>query len=124
MRCKQRQAIDDMKIDGGRIMPGMQLGWVDFSKEQKNKVLSVIDLLSEPGAVDELGVGIVRDAFSDIFFPGTSTIQTRAKYFIIVPYLLYELENDRRMTPDRMIEKLHEEELEFIEVLKKSGEDG
>ena len=105
-------------------MPGMQLGWVDFSKEQKNKVLSVIDLLSEPGAVDELGVGIVRDAFSDIFFPGTSTIQTRAKYFIIVPYLLYELENDRRMTPDRMIEKLHEEELEFIEVLKKSGEDG
>ena len=30
--------------------------------------MSVINLLSEPEAVDELGVGIIRDAFSDIFF--------------------------------------------------------
>ena len=50
-------------------MNRLQLGWIDFSKEQRNKVLSVINLLSEPGAVDELGVGIIRDAFSDIFFP-------------------------------------------------------
>ena len=46
-----------------------------------------MNLLSEQGAVDELGTGIVRDAFANYFFPGTSTIQTRAKYFLIVPYL-------------------------------------
>ena len=68
----------------------MQLGWIDFSKEDRQKALDVINLLSEQGAVDELGIGIVRDAFANYFFPGTSTIQTRAKYFLIVPYILRE----------------------------------
>lgn len=102
----------------------MQIGWIDFSKEQRNKVMSVMNLLSEPDAVDELGVGIIRDAFSDIFFPGTSTIQTRAKYFLLTPYLLYELERENSITPDKLINRLHEQELDFIEVLKQSGEKG
>lgn len=33
-------------------------------------------LLQEQGAVYELGIGIVRDAFADYFFTGTSAIQT------------------------------------------------
>lgn len=73
----------------------MQLGWIDFSKEDRQKVLDVMNLLSEPGAVDELGIGIVRDAFANYFFPGTSTIQTRAKYFLIVPYVLKEAVDGR-----------------------------
>ncbi len=68
----------------------MKLGWIDFSKNERNKVLSVIHLLYEPGAVDELGLGAIRDAFADYFFPGTSTVQTRTKYFLIVPYILKE----------------------------------
>lgn len=64
----------------------MPIGWIDFSKDERNNVLNVIHLLDEPGAVDELGIGAVRDAFADLFFPGTSTVQTRAKYFLIVPY--------------------------------------
>ena len=50
----------------------MQLGWIDFSKEDRQRALDVINLLSEQGAVDELGIGIVRDAFANCFFPGTS----------------------------------------------------
>lgn len=57
--------------------------------------MDVINLLSEQGAVDELGIGIVRDAFANYFFPGTSTIQTRAKYFLIVPYVLREAVDGR-----------------------------
>ena len=73
----------------------MQLGWIDFSKEDRQKALDVINLLSEQGAVDELGIGIIRDAFVNYFFPGTSTIQTRAKYFLIVPYALREAVDGR-----------------------------
>lgn len=73
----------------------MQLGWIDFSKEDRQKALDVIDLLSEQGAVDELGIGIIRDAFANYFFPGTSTVQTRAKYFMIVPYVLREAVDGR-----------------------------
>jgi len=29
---------------------------------------------------------VVRDAFSDLMFPGTSTAQTRATYFLLVPW--------------------------------------
>lgn len=68
----------------------MQLGWIDFSKSDREKVLDVMHLLQEQGAVDELGIGIVRDAFANRLFPGTSTVQTRAKYFLIVPYILKE----------------------------------
>jgi hypothetical protein len=105
-------------------MNGLQLGWIDFSKEQRNKVIMVINLLSEPEAVDELGVGIIRDGFANIFFPGTSTIQTRAKYFLLVPYILNELEYKKGMNADRMIKSLYEQELNLIDVLKQNGENG
>lgn len=105
-------------------MNGLQLGWIDFSKEQRNKVISVINLLSEPEAVDELGVGIIRDGFANIFFPGTSTVQTRAKYFLLVPYILNDLEHKRGMTADKMLNSLYEQELDLIDVLKKGGEKG
>lgn len=73
----------------------MQLGWIDFSKRDRQKVLDVMNLLQEQGAVDELGIGIVRDAFANYFFPGTSTVQTRAKYLLIVPYILKEIVDGR-----------------------------
>lgn len=37
----------------------MQLGRIDFSKEDRQKALDVINLLSEQGTVDELGIGTV-----------------------------------------------------------------
>ena len=70
----------------------MELGWIDFSKDDRDKVLGVLDLLTEPGVLDELGIAPIRDKFSDLFFPGTSTLQRRAKYFLIVPYALKDLE--------------------------------
>ena len=73
----------------------MQLGWIDFSQEDRKKVLDVINLLQEPGAVDEIGIGLIRDAFANLFFPRTSTVQTIAKYFLIVPYILKEATEGR-----------------------------
>ena len=78
----------------------MQLGWIDFSKSERSKILSVLDLLQENGTLDELGIAPVRDGFSNIFFPGTSTIQTRAKYFLIVPYALKDLERSSEANPN------------------------
>ncbi len=80
----------------------MPLGWIDFSKTERSKVLSVLDMLSESGVLDELGIAPVRDGFSNVFFPGTSTIQTRAKYFFIVPYALKDMELSSEMNPGRM----------------------
>lgn len=72
-----------------------QLGWIDFSPTQRAKTMTVLDLLSESGTVDELGVGIIRDALADLIFPGFSTIQTRAKYFLLIPYIIHDFEKER-----------------------------
>jgi len=59
----------------------MQIGWVDFSERDRRTALDVIQMGAQQGTVDELGTGIISEAFSNYFFPGTSTIQTKAKYF-------------------------------------------
>ena len=83
----------------------MPLGWIDFLKTERSKVLSVLDMLSENGVLDELGIAPIREDFANVFFSGTSTIQTRAKYFFIVPYALKELELFGETNP-ALIQKL------------------
>ena len=92
----------------------MPLGWIDFSKSERNKVLSVLELLSvsEQGTLDELGIMPIRDGFSELFFPGTTTLQTRAKYFFIVPYALRDLELGKETNPARAMRDLDRVEQE------------
>ena len=71
---------------------------------------AVLDMLKPEGVVDELGIGSIRDALADEMFPGISTIQTRAKYFFIVPYLLYDYQRlssaqQKKISPDKYLEK-------------------
>ena len=105
----------------------MSLGWIDFSKSERNKVLNVIHLLDEPGAVDELGIGAIRDSFADYFFPGTSTVQTRAKYFLIVPYVLMEAGSGKCKYGNdvkSILKKIDDEERKCRDILIKTSNDG
>lgn len=105
----------------------MQLGWVDFSREDREKVLDVMNLLQEQGAVDEIGIGLVRDAFANLFFPGTSTVQTVAKYFLIVPYVLKEATEGRHGNDlNKILRRIDLEEKECGKLLMQNcpGEDG
>ena len=52
--------------------------WLDHSEHERRQMLDVIDLFRERDTRDELGLGTIRDAFADLSFPATSTIQTRA----------------------------------------------
>lgn len=65
-----------------------KIGWIDFSPTDRDKVNTALAMLTEPGTLDELGIGRIRDGYADQLFPGISTIQTRAKYFITVPRIL------------------------------------
>ena len=57
------------------------LSWIDFSENDRRTMLNIISMFSGKETLDELGIGSVRDAFADRFFPGTSTTHTtRAKY--------------------------------------------
>ena len=69
--------------------------WLDYSERERRKMLDVVDLFREHDTRDELGIGSVRDAFADLFFPGTSTIMTRARYFLLVAWTYQRLEKSR-----------------------------
>lgn len=102
----------------------LKFGWIDFSKHDRDMVLSVLNQLSEPLAVDELGIGTIRDGFSDILFPGTSTIQTRAKYLFLVPYLCMELERGKPLSAEQFVTALEAREIELIDLLDVDGAEG
>jgi hypothetical protein len=71
-------------------------GWVDFNKKDREEALKLIEANKTQGSIDELGLGVLRDAFSDIFFPGVTTIQTRARYFLLIPYWLKKVADNKK----------------------------
>ena len=63
-------------------------GWLDGDDAHRKQMLEVVKLFQDQSSVDELGIGSVRDAFSDTLFPGTSVLHTRARYLLFIPWLL------------------------------------
>ena len=68
------------------------LSWLDSSEHERRSVMELVSALNEPGTLDELGIGTIRDTIADTLFPGTSTIQTRARYFLFIPWILKMVE--------------------------------
>jgi hypothetical protein len=84
-------------------------------------MLEVVDLFREKGTVDELGLGVIRDALADRFFPGTSTLHSRTRYWLFVPWLYLELEAER--TPSaRAEERARRLQADLVGALEAGGE--
>jgi len=75
--------------------PTSELGWIDFSDNSRKKMLKVLEALDGKGVIDELGIGSIRNAFSNKLFPATSTLMTRAKYYLFIPYILKDFLQDK-----------------------------
>lgn len=99
----------------------MQLGWIDFSREERNKVMATLDLLSTTTALDELGIGTLRDKYADILFPGISTIQTRAKYFVIIPYIFSMAKSEKFRRASEIIPWVNKIEDNLVSTLVKNS---
>ncbi len=69
------------------------LSWLAHDATEDARLRKVLALLKQKEARDELGIGAVRDSLADHLFPGTSTIQTRLRYFLIVPWVYRHLED-------------------------------
>lgn len=96
------------------------LSWLDVSADQQRRVRDLIRLFEEPGTRDEIGIGSIRDAFSELLFPGTSVIQTRARYFLIVPW--HFLEATRRgLRGDAFLAHVERQERRLIDRFRQAG---
>lgn len=74
-------------------MSMVQIGWIDFSEDERNRANQILQASKSKGAIDELGLGILRDAFAYRFFPGSSTLHTHARYYFLTAYLMKDIAN-------------------------------
>ncbi len=95
--------------------------WLDYSERERRKMLDVVDLFKEHDTRDELGLAAIRDSFADQFFPGTSTIMTRARYFLLVAWTYQRLER-QRVTSAQMPDRARRAETDLIEAIEQSDD--
>ena len=96
-------------------------GWLDGDDSQRSAMLEVVKLFEDSTTVDELGIGSIRDTFSNTFFPGTSTLHTRVKYLLFIPWLVNDVAR-HRWPLERSLAELHSREAKLINALIAGGE--
>lgn len=91
--------------------------WLDVSTDEQRRMRELAAMFTQRDSRDELGIGQLRDGISDALFPGTSTLHTRARYLLFVPWCFqYAAQSRSRVKggtrqPDAT-------ELELIETLR------
>jgi hypothetical protein len=93
--------------------------WLDYSERERQKMLDIVDLFREHDTRDELGIGSVRDAFADLMFPGTNTIMTRARYFLLVPWTYRRLER-KFVKSSEIAARARQAEVSLIDPIERS----
>ncbi len=95
--------------------------WLDYSEHERRKMLDVVDQFRERDTRDELGLGSIRDSFADQLFPGTSTIMTRARYFLLVAWTYQRLES-KQVSSAQIASRARRAETELIDVIEESDD--
>ena len=95
------------------------LTWLDLTAGDRDKMRRVLDLFSEKGTLDELGLSSLRDGIANVLFPGTSTIQTRLRYVLFVAWMYQDIE--RSPARSGIASLARSREVAFIEALSKGS---
>ncbi|MEX1663536.1 DUF6361 family protein [Thioclava sp. 15-R06ZXC-3] len=77
-------------------------------------------LFQERETHDELGLGGICDSIANHLFPGTSTIQTRLRYMLFIPWLFQNLE-DSSTEPDQLSSEARILENRLAKAIKAGG---
>lgn len=96
------------------------LGWIDYDESYEAAARNAVASLRGRDAREELGIGGLRDTLSDLFFPGTSTIQRRLRYFLFVSWCCEAAVRDRGRRS--VMSSLRSKEEELIQILTPLGE--
>lgn len=93
------------------------LSWIDFDPADRKRAQEVINLFKNPEARDEFGLAAVRDGLADLLFPATSTIQTRLRYMLFIPWIFQQAM--LKKSPDKVARGF---EFDLVDALKQGGE--
>jgi hypothetical protein len=95
------------------------IAWLDTSPDEERRMRELVKLFSDSGTLDDIGIGQVRDTLSDRLFPSTSTVHTRARYLLFVPWIYDEAA--RKYSGTAVRTKARDAERKLIEVMRKAG---
>ena len=98
------------------------LSWIVFDEVERQRARRIMALFEEKESRDELGLGPIRDSIADHLFPGTSTIQTRVRYMLFVPWI-YMMIEEMDVSPERLMQEARNLEVSLIDALRAGGED-
>jgi hypothetical protein len=97
------------------------LAWIDFDEAERQRAQRIMALFQERESRDELGLGAIRDSIADHLFPGTSTIQTRLRYMLFIPWIYRALA--KREVPEAQFRtEARDTEIRLADALKAGGE--
>lgn len=92
------------------------ISWLDSSSVEQRRMREILGLFTDKESREELGLGQLRDALSDALFPGTSTLHTRAKYLLFIPWVFQQVSKQ-----GGTLAQTRSREAALIQTLKKSG---
>lgn len=99
------------------------VSWVDYSARERDQMKQAVALFTEGvDTFDELGMGTIRDVIAGALFPGTSTIQTRLRYFLFVPWMYRELEGKTSVTSANVAKNADNHERRLIDPLRHAND--
>ena len=97
------------------------LAWLDYSEEHQRRARDLIGMFTQKESRDELGLGLIRDSLSEMISPGISVTQTRALYFLMVPWL-FKVGRKRGKSGSSLVAWVEYKERVLVEVLRAGGD--
>lgn len=95
--------------------------WLDLTASDRDRMRRVLDLFKEQDTLDELGLGSLRDALANALFPGTTSVQTRLRYVLFIPWIYQQLEA-KGVDPANVGKEARKAELGLIQPLVGSSD--
>lgn len=96
------------------------IAWLDASATEQSRMREFVRLNSDRESRDELGIGAIRDTISDGLFPGSSTLHTRARYLLLIPWA-FQAGSAHTTNPSRALTEAEQVERRMITNFQKAG---
>lgn len=103
------------------------IAWLDTTTDQQRIAREMVSLFMQSESRDELGIAQIRDVLSNWLFPGTSVLQARARYFVLIPWCFQVAEARAERSRSKTVEQhARDVQREMIMTMKRdhSGESG
>lgn len=104
------------------MVPMSSFTWLAVDRRQHRQMMELVDRFRDESTVDDLGFGRIRDAWADRLFPGTSTLHTRLRYALFVPWLLRRAE--RKQSVEEILADFREGEFQLMGALRRGMGEG